>query len=177
MQLNAINAPARSFHRGQVYNPPTIEEKSQEAQQDYSVQLAKPFDVESVEFRIDGQVKEYQGKWIARVVAYVDARTIQDRLDDVLGTDTWAFSVQMVPGASYATIGTLTIGGIAKSDCGEDETVKGAVSDALKRAAVMWGIGRYLYRLPNLFAECEKRGNSWQIKKDELVKLRSKLPQ
>jgi hypothetical protein len=31
------------------------------------------------------------------------------------------------------------------------------MSDAFKRAAVKWGIGRYLYRLPNVWAPCEYR--------------------
>ena len=170
-----LNAPPRSFHRGATYNPPMPEAKP-EAQQDYAAQLAAPFDPEVVEFRIDGRPREYQGKWIARVVAYVDARAVQDRLDQVVGPDTWSFSVQMVTGATFAAIGTLTIGGISKSDAGEDETVKGAVSDALKRSAVQWQIGRYLYRLGAMFAEVVKKGDTWQMAKDELPKLRAKLP-
>jgi hypothetical protein len=50
----------------------------------------------------------------------------------------------------------LTVMGVTKEDAGEasqeDEPLKSAVSDALKRAAVHFGIGRYLYYLPRVWA-------------------------
>ena len=51
---------------------------------------------------------------------------------------------------------TLTLFGVSKSDVGNAsmaEQIKGAYSDGLKRAAVMWGIGRYLYEIKNNKAE------------------------
>ncbi|MFD1104199.1 Rad52/Rad22 family DNA repair protein, partial [Sphingobium olei] len=47
---------------------------------------------------------------------------------------------------------------ISKSDGAGDTDVegqKGAVSDAFKRAAVKWGVGRYLYDMDAVWAECE----------------------
>jgi hypothetical protein len=37
--------------------------------------------------------------------------------------------------------------GVTKEDVGEGDSLKAAFSDALKRAAVKFGVGRYLYRL------------------------------
>jgi hypothetical protein len=36
------------------------------------------------------------------------------------------------------------------------EAEKGAISDAFKRAAVMFGIGRYLYQLPNVWVALDE---------------------
>jgi hypothetical protein len=38
------------------------------------------------------------------------------------------------------------------------EGKKGEYSDAFKRAAVMWGIGRYLYDLPNVWVNLDQYG-------------------
>jgi hypothetical protein len=42
----------------------------------------------------------------------------------------------------------LTVLGITKEDVGEGEDLKSAFSDAFKRVAVKFGVGRYLYELP-----------------------------
>jgi hypothetical protein len=46
----------------------------------------------------------------------------------------------------------VDVGGQSEQPDGGDRT-KAAFSDALKRAAVKFGIGRYLYRLPQLWAD------------------------
>ncbi len=55
------------------------------------------------------------------------------------------------------------------------EAEKGAFSDAFKRAAVLWGIGQYLYELPNVWTPIEAFGKSYkfsdQTKKDLAEKL------
>jgi hypothetical protein len=51
------------------------------------------------------------------------------------------------------------------------EAEKGACSDAFKRAAVLWGIGRYLYDLDSPWVALNGR----QISPDELPKLRALL--
>src|SRR3546814_7172992 len=46
---------------------------------------------------------------------------------------------------------------ISKSDGAGDTAVegeKGAISDAFKRCAVKWGVGRYLYDIDAVWAEC-----------------------
>jgi hypothetical protein len=151
--------------------------------------LAEPFDSEELQFRIQGNPQEakfgdMKGKMVARCVVYVDARCVvyvdarcvQDRLDDVVGIEGWSFDWE--PMGTKAAKGKLTIWGICKSDVGDgdgQETEKGRVSDSLKRAAVQWGIARYLYGIGDLFAECEQRGNTWYMKKGEEARLRVKV--
>ena len=55
------------------------------------------------------------------------------------------------------------------------EGAKGAFSDSFKRAAVHWGIGRYLYDLDAPWVAIEQRGKSSVIKSSELATLRGVL--
>ena len=86
-------------------------------------------------------------------VAYIDARDVQDLFDEVCGQDGWQVKYEEHKGNLFASIGvfsTESMGWIWKSDCGTESQVekqKGEASDAFKRAAVMWGVGRFLYSL------------------------------
>lgn len=90
-------------------------------------------------------------QWGAQCVAYIDARQVQDLLDEVCGQDGWHVTFEEHKGNLFASIGIFTDKGIVcKSDCGTESNVekqKGEASDAFKRAAVMWGVGRFLYDL------------------------------
>ena len=90
-------------------------------------------------------------------LAYIDARDVMDRLDFVVGPLNWQ--------AKYPFLGccelSLLIGGqwVTKANgAGEPdfEGAKGQYSDAFKRAGVMWGIGRYLYGLSNIWLEIDR---------------------
>jgi hypothetical protein len=81
----------------------------------------------------------------ALAIAYVDARAIQDRLDDVLDVDGWRDQYREFAGGSVVCRLRLKIGGqwIGNSDVGSPseqsdagDRTKAAFSDALKRAAV-----------------------------------------
>lgn len=119
--------------------------------------LAAPFDPKDVKFKPQ-LVKNNR----ALAMAYVDARVIQDRLDEVLGVENWQDRYEFLPDGSVVCHLKLKLGGkwITKSDVGSPsdqpdsgDRTKAAVSDALKRAAVKFGIGRYLYRLPSQWVE------------------------
>jgi hypothetical protein len=104
---------------------------------------------------------------------------VQDRLDEVVGAGNWSFDWEPVvvdKGEIMVTKGTLTINGVSKSDAGTASNFEqslGAVSHCFKRAAVHWGIGRYLYDLPMNWVQVEKNG---RISDQLLRELRSKLP-
>ena len=51
------------------------------------------------------------------------------------------------------------------------EADKGALSDAFKRAAVLWGIGQYLYDLDSPWVAIEPAGRSFKIAKHEYTRL------
>jgi len=93
----------------------------------------------------------------ALAVGYVDARAIMQRLDDVVGAANWHDSYVVLPDGNVICSLSIKTGGewVTKQDVGsqseqpdEGDRVKAAFSDSLKRAAVHWGIGRYLYRQP-----------------------------
>jgi hypothetical protein len=103
--------------------------------------LRRPFTPEAVRFKV-------QATWDggALVVAYIDARLVFERLNMVC-PHLWADAYEPTPsGLMWCH---LTIDGITRRDVGEGEK-KGLVSDALKRAAVHFGIGVSLYAIPKM---------------------------
>jgi hypothetical protein len=86
---------------------------------------------------------------------YADARAVAQRLDDVLGIEGWQFEVKVADGARNVVHGSLAvvIGGktTIRQDFGypnsaqDDEPLKSAASDALRRCAAQLGVGRSLY--------------------------------
>src|SRR5438270_13432136 len=119
--------------------------------------LAAPFDPREVKFKpavVSGNR--------AMALAYIDARTIQDRLDEVVGVLGWQDEYECLPDGSVVCKLRLRLGEewITKMDVGapseqpdEGDRRKAAFSDALKRAAVKYGIGRYLYRVGTIWAD------------------------
>ena len=116
--------------------------------------LAAPFPLEALGVKPTASNKD---KTSVLVVAYVDARAVIDRLNKVVPLWEDRYVVLAEPkkeGDPYVVECTLTIypspdgEGIFRSDVGEGETLKAAYSDALKRAAVKFGVGLYLYDLP-----------------------------
>lgn len=101
-------------------------------------------------------------------LAYIDARDVMDRLDEVVGPENWSDSyTETAKGTLLCTL-SIRINGEWISKCDgagatDVEAEKGQVSDALKRAAVKWGIGRYLYSLASPWVPIEARGKSYTI--------------
>jgi hypothetical protein len=87
----------------------------------------------------------------ATCVAYIDSRDVQDLLDKVVGPENWQCKYEEIKGNLFCSIGIFSNGQwIWKSDCGTESNVdkeKGEASDSFKRAAVKWGVGRFLYDL------------------------------
>lgn len=114
--------------------------------------LSDPFDPSEVKFkpaRVSGNR--------AMALIYVDARVVQDRLDEVLGVAGWQDDYEVLADNSVVCrlrlrladewVTKVDVGGPSEQPDGGDR-MKAAFSDALKRAAVKFGVGRYLYRLP-----------------------------
>ena len=111
------------------------------------------------------------------VLAYITARAIQSRLDEVCGPENWcntpASIVEVRPGITAFQEGiSINIGNdewVTKYDVCEPthiEPAKGGFSGAMKRAGAQWGIGRYLYHLSETFAEVsDKGGKGWEYAK------------
>lgn len=115
-------------------------------------ELDKPFEPGEVKFK-PGMVKNNR----ALALAYVDARVVQDRLDDVFGVGGWEHTYRELMGGVVCTIRAWVYDRwVSHEDVGspseqpdEGDRLKAAFSDALKRAAVHFGVGRYLYRAKN----------------------------
>jgi hypothetical protein len=107
-------------------------------------ELLRPFDYGTHKWRVMNITK---AKDKASVAFYIDARDVMDRLDEVAGAENWTdkYTVLAYSESRWAVECTLVVNGVAKSDVGEGDAPKDAYSDALKRAAVKFGVGRYLY--------------------------------
>jgi hypothetical protein len=122
--------------------------------------LRRPPSAAAVRFKIQNAVDEG-----SQVAAFIDARLVFDRLDLVCGHQ-WSARFDELPERMipppvdrngelrepppvYVRC-RLTLFGVTREDVGEGQDPKAAFSDAIKRAAVHFGVGRALYamRLP-----------------------------
>tara|TARA_R110000751_G_scaffold4223_2_gene20248 strand:- start:843 stop:1454 length:612 start_codon:yes stop_codon:yes gene_type:complete len=80
------------------------------------------------------------------LLVYLKIDAIEDRLDE--SSPDWSCDYKQGP--TGGLLCGITVGGVTRWDGSENtqiEAVKGGLSDAFKRAARRWGIGRYLWRL------------------------------
>jgi hypothetical protein len=119
--------------------------------------LAAPFDPREVEWKpqaVNGNR--------ALAIAYIDARAVMARLDRVVGLAGWQDDYEVLTDGNVICRLRLRLAGewITKADVGgesdqkdEGDRRKASFSDALKRAAVKWGVGRYLYSLAGVWCD------------------------
>lgn len=128
--------------------------------------LSAPFPPEAISWRAQSVSNKNQDAPKAMALAYIDARDVMNRLDQVCGADGWEDAYTETPlGRVICTI-RIRCGDtwVSKSDGAGKTDVegdKGGISDAFKRAAVKWGIGRYLYDMPTPWVACELYNNKW----------------
>jgi len=111
---------------------------------------------------------------------YIDARQVMDLLDEVCKPENWQCDYKEVAGKVYCGIGIrcpvvytsaegmkhpAVMDWVWKWDVGVEsdfEPAKGEASDAFKRAAVKWGIGRFLYDMgPTVNAGAPEEGDGF----------------
>lgn len=143
---------------------------------DILAKLAEPFPPDRVSWRIGSVAKD---KPRGMALAYIDARDAQDRLDSVMGTDWENEFVAMPNGTLCCRIGLYIDGRMRWRSDGagatDVEAEKGTYSDAFKRAAVKWGIARYLYEMSSPWVELDGTGKFAKIAEHEMPKLRALL--
>lgn len=127
--------------------------------------LKKPFPLKAVHWRVGSTTKD-KDKGMA--LAYIDARDVMKRLDDVCGIGGWqARYPTQFDGTLICELGIKIDGEwVWKSDgagATDYEGEKGKVSDAFKRAAVHWGVGRYLYQLGSEWVPIKAQGRSYVV--------------
>ena len=127
--------------------------------------LQAPFPEKDMSWRIHSCGVGQNGKIWCRVLAYLDARAVQERLTEVLGIDGWKTDVRKDGDAFLCTLAirithddgsTEWIHRTDGSDVTDVEPVKGAISSAFKRAAALFGVGTFLYKIGESFGDvCE----------------------
>ena len=151
--------------------------------------LSEPFPAEDIEWFISATTKD-KSKGLA--VPFITNRAVQDRLDAVCGPENWKNEYEAlketdvidrdgtITGKKYSYLCGISVWSearaewITKWDGAEDtdvEALKGGLSSAMKRAAVQFGIGRYLYKLDNVWVEIEQKGNSYIISPTQKIVL------
>jgi hypothetical protein len=115
-------------------------------------------------WRVQGANRE---KTKVQITAYIDARQVMDILDQHCD---WSSSFEEIGGGIFCTI---TIHGengekFSRTDAGSrieadstdqmyEQGFKASASDAFKRAAVCFGVGRFLYDQPKMWLPCNDR--------------------
>ena len=127
------------------------------------LKLKEQFPANDIEWRVQRAGKKSEKVW-AFVLAYVTNRAIMERLDDIVGPADWKNEFTPGPHGGVMCGLSLRIGEewVTKWDGADNtdiEAVKGGISSAMKRTAVQWGVGRYLYNLDATFATVSDKGS------------------
>ena len=117
--------------------------------------LTAPILPNEIEWRVQSQTST--GKLI--VVPYINNRCVMHRFDAAFGPENWTSEFREIANGFLCRL-TVTINdrevyredGASKTNI---EPEKGGISDAMKRAAVQFGLGRCLYDYPRVFIECD----------------------
>jgi hypothetical protein len=116
--------------------------------------LARPFPTKSLGWKPQTISKNGDS---ALAVCFIDARDVMDRLDEVIGVQNWKDEYEFLQDGSAMCHLSVRFGDewVTKVDVGSEsdqkdsgDRHKSAISDSLKRAAVKFGVGRYIYSLP-----------------------------
>lgn len=146
--------------------------------------LAAAFPPEKISWRVGSSNKKkrqretgdnYAKATKGTALAYIDARDVMERLDEVCGPGGWQNRYSHANGKTVCDLGILCEGQwIWKADGAGDSDIeadKGALSDAFKRAAVRWGVGRYLYAIPSPWVDLDEREQITKESHDKLAEL------
>jgi hypothetical protein len=132
--------------------------------------LAEPFAESEVKWRVQSSGKKQDDSPWVRVLPYIDNAAVMKRLDEVVGIGRWANRFEEFEGGIICGLSILIDGQwVTKWDgapATQTEPFKGALSGAQKRAAVQWGIGRYLHGVGEQYAVITTDRNAKWLKAD-----------
>lgn len=132
--------------------------------------LRRPFTPDAVKWKVQ---TVFGGASGCLIVAYIDARLVIERLNAVI-PDKWGASFRPIDGSKLIWC-DLEVDDVIRSDVGESTKgmSKDLVSDALKRAAVHFGVGVSIYALPQVRWMAREVGDALRpqkvAQKDSLV--------
>ena len=131
---------------------PTERNSSTLVKEDLEI-LKSAFPKERLGIKIQAVSRE---KTRAMLVLYLQHTDVQNRLEEVDPAWTCEVVSEEKLGDSVFVRSKLTVKGVTRENVGEGSEPKGAYSDALKRCAMLFGIGRYLYDSPTVWAEYDE---------------------
>ena len=140
--------------------------------------LKEKFDEKDLEFRVGATNSD---KTMGLALAYVQARAIQNRLDEIVGFENWKVSYREIQGGFLCTLSIrINDEWIEKEDGAsvtEFESVKGGISNAFKRVASSgFGIGRYLYNARNSWYPIKPQGKGFVFAETPKLQLNEDQP-
>ena len=140
--------------------------------------LREPFRKEELEFRVGATNND---KSMGLALAYVQARAIQNRLDELFGVDGWTVSYKEISAGFICSLSIkINDRWVTKEDGAgmtEYESVKGGISNAFKRVASSgFGIGRYLYNARNCWYAIKPQGKGFIFAETPKLQLNKDTP-
>ena len=119
--------------------------------------------------KVKAESKEDASKQWALWLVYTEEAPISERLDEVDPNWTFEITDKVVNGNAAAIYARLTVCGISRDCVGEGssnnpgDAQKSAATDALKRGARLFGVGRYLQDAPTFYTDwVPKKGRKRQ---------------
>lgn len=137
--------------------------------------LSQPFPAKDLKYRVGNT---FDNGSRGQLFVYVDARTIQDRLDEIIGCNNWQVSYQIFENTgvicnleltlpnddqSFSNISKQDGAGFRSLNGNDKNDLKSTISDAFKRAAVAFGIGRYFYEIESIYVNLVNRQFTGEI--------------
>ena len=139
--------------------------------------LREPFRKEELEFRVGATNND---KSMGLALAYVQARAIQNRLDELFGVDGWTVSYKEISAGFICSLSIkINDRWVTKEDGAgmtEYESVKGGISNAFKRVASSgFGIGRYLYNAKKNWYPIRQQGRGYIFTETPILELNNEI--
>ena len=139
--------------------------------------LREPFRKEELEFRVGATNND---KSMGLALAYVQARAIQNRLDELFGVDGWTVSYKEISAGFICSLSIkINDRWVTKEDGAgmtEYESVKGGISNAFKRVASSgFGIGRYLYNARKNWYPIRQQGRGYIFTETPVLELNNEI--
>lgn len=139
--------------------------------------LREPFRKEELEFRVGATNND---KSMGLALTYVQARAIQNRLDELFGVDGWTVSYKEISAGFICSLSIkINDRWVTKEDGAgmtEYESVKGGISNAFKRVASSgFGIGRYLYNAKKNWYPIRQQGKGYIFTETPVLELNNEV--
>ena len=139
--------------------------------------LLKPFAQKDVELKPSATTRD---KSKALASPYCDMRCYFARLDKICGAENWSHTITL---SERGAVCALTIFGVTKSaagdyprDAGDENAATSAESQSFKRACSAFGLGRYLYQIPQTWAPYDEQKRQFIDPQRVVAQMYATLP-